>query len=100
MNSYNLNVIQDTLNKIHPKQIVNKVGNLKVSMFKVKYEYTTNRNNSKTGEKYFFINTFNPQHDIKNELYDWVESYNKDNEHRQISNVKFLESQCLGYINI
>ena len=49
MNSYNLNVIQDTLNKIHPKQIVNKVDNLKVSMFKVKYEYTTSRNNKKEG---------------------------------------------------
>jgi hypothetical protein len=28
MNSYNLNAIQDTLNKVHPMQIINKVDNL------------------------------------------------------------------------
>lgn len=100
MNSYNLNLIQDTLNKIHPRQIVNRVENLKVSMFKVKYEYNTTRNNKKQGEKYFLLNTFNPQADLKAELDKWVEEYNDSNKHRQISNVKFLESQCLGYLNI
>lgn len=100
MNSYNLIGIQDTLNKIHPKQIVNKVGNLTMSMFLVKYEYTTNRNNKKQGEKYFLLNTFNPQADLSLELESWVKDYNEENKHRQISNVKFLESQCLGYLNI
>lgn len=100
MNSYNLNVIQDTLNKVHPKQIVNRVENLKVSMFKVKYEYVTNRNNKKQGEKYFLLNILNPQANLEQELLIWKEDYNKLNEHRQISNVKLLESQCLGYINI
>ena len=50
MNSYNLKVIHDTLNNIHPKQIINKVGNLKFSLFEVNYEYTTNRNNKKYGK--------------------------------------------------
>lgn len=100
MNSYNLKGIEEKINKIHPKQIVNKVGNLKFSMFEVKYEYTTNRNNKKEGMKYFFIDTYNPQHDLKDELNKWVEDYNNENKHRQISNVKFLESQCLGYLNI
>ncbi|WP_297994103.1 hypothetical protein [uncultured Clostridium sp.] len=100
MNSYNLKEIQETLNKVHPKQIINKVGNLKFSLFKVKYQYTTNRNNKKEGIKYFFINTFNPQYNIKEELNKWVIDYNNENKHRQISNVKFLESQCLGFLNI
>ena len=100
MNSYNLKGIQDTLNKIHPKQIVNRVGNLKFSLFEVKYRYTTNRNNKKEGIKYFFIDTFNPQHNLEEELIKWVTDYNEDNKHRQISNVKFLESQCLGFLNI
>ena len=68
MNSYNLKGIQETLNKVHPKQIINKVGNLKFSLFEVKYQYTTNRNNKKEGIKYFFIDTFNPQHNIEEEL--------------------------------
>lgn len=95
-----LKAIEDTLNKAHPKQIINKVGNLKCSLFEVKYEYTTNRNNKKDGVKYFFLDTFNPQHDLENELNQWVINYNNENEHRRISNVKLLESQCLGYLNI
>jgi hypothetical protein len=100
MNSYNLNVIQDTLNKMHPKQIINKVDNLKVSMFKVKYEYTTDRNNKKEGEKYFLLNTLNPQADLQKELLEYVQDYNENNEHRQISNVKFLDGQCLAFLSI
>lgn len=100
MNSYNLNVIQDTLNKAHPYQIINKVENLNVSMFKVRYEYITNRNNKRQGNKYFLLNSLNPQADLENELFIWVKDYNEQNEHRQISNVKFLEGQCLGYIHI
>lgn len=100
MNSYNLKGIQETLNKVHPKQIINKVGNLKFSLFEVKYQYTTNRNNKKEGIKYFFIDTFNPQHNIEEELNKWVIDYNEENKHRQISNVKFLESQCLVFLNI
>lgn len=100
MNSYNLKGIQETLNKVHPKQIINKVGNLKFSLFEVKYQYITNRNNKKEGIKYFFIDTFNPQHNIEEELNKWVIDYNEENKHRQISNVKFLESQCLGFLNI
>jgi len=100
LNSYNLKEIQETLNKVHPKQIINKVGNLKFSLFKVKYQYTTNRNNKKEGIKYFLIDTFNPQYNIEEELNKWVIDYNNENQHRQISNVKFLESQCLGFLNI
>lgn len=100
MVSYKLDLIQETLNKIHPKQIVNRVENLTVSMFQVKYEYNTTRNNKKEGEKYFLLNAFNPQTDLKAELDKWVEEYNESNKHRQISNVKFLESKCLGYLNI
>jgi hypothetical protein len=100
VNSYNLNVIQDTLNKIHPKQIINKIDNLNITMFKVTYEYITTRNNKKQGEKYFLLNTLNPQSDLENELIKWSEDYNENNKHRQISNVKFLEGQCLGYLSI
>lgn len=100
MNSYNLKTIQDTLNSIHPKQIINKVGNLKFSMFEVDYEYMTNRNNKKQGKKFFFIDTYDPQYALEEELNKWIEDYNSENEHRQISNVKFLGSQCLGYLNI
>lgn len=100
INSYNLSLIQDTLNKSHPKQIISNVDSLSISMFSVSYEYITNRNNKKQGKKYFILNTLNPQADIKRELENWTEKYNEENKHRQISNVKLLDSRCLGYLHI
>lgn len=101
MKVYNLSEIQDTLNNIHPKQIVNKLGyEVKITLHEVKYEYTTNRNNKRTGVKYLLLDTFNPNPNYKKELEEFIEDYNKNNEHRPISNVKFLDGKCLGYINI
>lgn len=98
MNCYNLKGIESTLNKIHPKQIINKVGSVQVSLFEIKYSYKTSRGNEKQGTKYLVNNTVSPQLDYNNELNEWVEQYNSENKHRQISNVKFLGGQCLGYI--
>lgn len=100
INSYNLKVIEDTLNTVHPKQIINKVDNLKITLFKIKYEYNTNRGNKKQGEKYLLLPCLNPQVNLREELDDYIENYNESNKHRQISNVKFLDGQCLGYIHI
>lgn len=97
---YNLDKIQSILNSAHPKQIVNKVENIKCTMFEVKYKYTTNRGNKKDGSKIFLLNILSPQADLSGELNEWAKDYNKNNIHRQISNVEFLESQCIGYINI
>lgn len=97
---WNLKELQDTLNKVHPKQMVNKANNTVISVFKVKYKYVTNRNNKRQGEKVFVLNTYNPQTDLTTDLNKWVEDFNKENMHRQISNVKILDSQCIGYINI
>lgn len=97
---WNLKEMENTLNKIHPKQIVNNANNTVISMFKVNYEYKTNRNNKRNGEKVFILNTYNPQTDLTEHLNKWVEDFNNENSHRQISNVKLLGSQCIGYINI
>ncbi|WP_291567098.1 MULTISPECIES: hypothetical protein [unclassified Clostridium] len=98
--SYNLKLIEDTLNTVHPKQIINKAKDINFTFYKVNYEYTTNKGNIKDGEKYFLLDTLNPEVNMQQELQQWVIEYNNKNEHRQISNVKFLGSQCLGYINI
>lgn len=101
MNSYNLLKIQEIMNNTHPKQIVNRIGDdIKFSFHEIEYEYTTNRNNKRIGVKYFLLKGFNPRPDYKKELIDYVEYYNEINKHRQISNVKFLDGQCLGYLNI
>ena len=101
MNSYNLKGIEDTLNKIHPMNVVNKVGNININLFKVKIEYTTSRKNKKQRELYFLVNTLNPQHKLNTEIIEWEKDYNsKKNEHKQISNVTILESLCLGFISI
>lgn len=91
---------QESLNvsfkDIHPKQIVSSIS-LKVTVYKVDYEYTTNRGNRKDGCKYFILQTLNPEVDMKYELSKWVKRYNIENKNRQLLNVKFLNSKCLGF---
>lgn len=100
MGAYNLQAIEEELNKAHPKQIINKVGDIHLTMYKVIYEHLTNRGNLKKKEKYFLLNTLSPEVDMQKELDKWIEEYNIENKHRQISKGKVLDSQCLGYINI
>src|SRR5574344_686443 len=101
MNSYNLKIIEETLNNVHPMNVVNKVGNININLFKAKIEYVTSRKNKKQRELYFLVNTFNPQYKLDNEVLEWKTDYNsKKNEHKQISNVTILESLCLGFISI
>lgn len=91
---------QDTLKvsfkDIHPKQIISNLT-LKVTVYKVNYEYTTLRGNKRKGLKYFIFQTLNPELNMKSELLKWVNKYNNENKHRQLLNVKILNSECLGY---
>lgn len=85
------------LSKVHPKQIIN-IG-VQISVFKITYSYLTPRNNRKTGEKYLLTNYVNPQKDLTEDFNKWVEIHNKNNIHKQISNVKILDIECIGFIN-
>jgi hypothetical protein len=85
------------LHKIHPKQIVLRFSDIPFMFHEVKYQYTTVRGNRKEGVKYFVFNTFSPEVDTKSELERWVVDFNKENPSRQLLNVKFLKSKCLGY---
>lgn len=88
--------VVEKMNSLNPMQIVNKVE-IPIMIYEVKYEYTTVRGNKKQGTKYFICNTYNPQLNMKNELDNYIRQFNIDNPKRQLSNVKFLESSCLGY---
>lgn len=97
---YKVDSLIDILNSIHPKQLIRECDEVKLSIHKVRYKYKTIRGNEKQGEKYFILNSINPQYDTKEKLNKWVSEYNHLNKHRQISNVEFLDSLCLGYICI
>lgn len=88
------------LHKIHPKQIVLNLFDIHFTFFQVKYQYTTVRGNQKEGLKYFILNTYSPQVDMKKELENYIKEFNKKNPQRQLLNVKFLESKCLGYVSL
>ena len=94
------NKIKDALANIHPKQIVNRIGDIIITMFEVKYQYTTVRGNKKEGSKTFMFNSPSPERDMSNELEYYILDYNKENPSRELSNVKFLESICLGYVKV
>lgn len=101
MNLFNIDNVCEKINKAHPKQmIIDDNVSTQMMFFEIKYNYITKRKNKREGIKYIVINTFNPQIDIGKTFFKWVEDFNLLNEHRQISNVKILESHCLGYINI
>lgn len=89
----------DELLEVNPKQIINNV-NLNVVVHKVNYSYTTIKGNPKRGEKYFLLNGLNPQKDMKIELERYIDNFNKKYPYRKLSNVKFLDSQCLGYLTL
>ena len=95
---YSKEQIRETMiHKIHPKQIVADIT-LSLTIYKVSYEYTTKRGNRKTGFKMLVFDRLNPSIDTKQALDKYVNDFNKDNTHRQLLNVKFLNSQCVGYI--
>ena len=100
MKVINLSVMEDKLNNLNPKQIISDVGKVNISLYYIKYSYTTVRNNRKTAEKYFLKKIIDPQLNVKDMLFKWVEKFNCENPHRAISNVKFLEGSCIGAILI
>ncbi|URZ06448.1 hypothetical protein [Clostridium felsineum] len=88
------------LHNIHPKQIVLDMFDIPFMFYEVSYEYTTARGNYKQGKKYFVLNTYSPQENMKKELENYIKEFNKKNPQRQLLNVKFLESKCLGYVSL
>lgn len=96
----NENVEDIFLHKINPKQIANRLDEKPFEFFKVDYEYTTIRGNFKQGTKYFIFNSYNPQIDIKKDFENYIKEFNQENPKRQLLNVKFLGSRCLGYVTL
>ena len=94
----NENAFDKFIHKIHPKQIICKFNETPFMFYSVEYEYTTIRGNRKKGIKYFIFNTYSPQKDMQKELNEWIKEFNDKNPSRQLLNVKFLNSCCLGYI--
>lgn len=101
MNSYNLQNIENTINKIHPMNLINKVNGLAICLFKTTIEYVTARKNKRQRTLYFVINTYNPQYNLNDEVNEWMCNYNLNkDEHKQISNAIILESLCEGFLRI
>lgn len=93
---------EDAMNYIkslHPKQIV-MCSEIPLYLFRVRYEYTTNRGNRKNGEKVFVVNTPSPEYNCEKLLESWATKHNKENKHRQISNVKFLDKRAKALLYI
>jgi len=91
------NALDMFLHRIHPKQIIMRLDDKPFMFYEVEYGYTTERDNKRKGVKYFIFNTYSPQIDMRSELEKWIEEFNKENPNRQLLNVKFLRSKCLGY---
>ncbi|MEG2289658.1 MAG: hypothetical protein RSC24_06790 [Clostridium sp.] len=100
MNAINLLEVENLLQSINPMQLIRDVGDIRMTLHKIKYTYTTVRGNKKDGIKYLITDSINPQIDLNAKLLSWVEEFNNNKPHRAISNVKFLEGSCVGLITI
>jgi len=92
--------VKETLVAINPRQVVNTIGDITITIYEVKYQYTTVRNNRKNGTKYFIMNSCSPEQNMEKQLELYIQNYNKDNPSRLLSNVKFLEGKCLDLIRL
>lgn len=81
------------ISSINPMQLIFHNCNINLMIFKVSYKYTTVRGNKKDGTKFFVVNTCNPEFNTKNLFYSWIDEFNKNNNNRSLSNVKFLDSE-------
>lgn len=87
------------LQKINPKQIVDNVS-IDISVFEVRYSYTTVRGNKKERVKIFIKDGLNPERDMMTDFNFYINNFNKNNQYRKLSNVKFLDSRCVGYMSL
>lgn len=87
------NDIKNELQKAHPKQWLNEV--IKIPIWKIKYEYTTVRNNHKIYYKYFIADETDWDL-IEPEFNFQLKCFNENNPERKLSNVQILDIKFLG----
>lgn len=90
--------LEETLkHKFHPKQVV-LCNDRQLYFCEIEYSYSTNRNNDRVGKKIFVFNVSDlSKVDLQKDLLDkWISSFNKQNPHRQLFNLKLVDSRFLS----
>lgn len=85
--------LKTQLQLIHAAQWLNEF--IKISIWRIKYSYTTARNNHKTHYKYLIAGE-NEWDIIEPEFNYWLGEFNSKNPERRLSNVKILDTEFLG----
>lgn len=68
---------------------------------KIDYKYNTMKNNIRESSKILiYTGNLNPEKDMKQELMNWINQFNKENPKKSLLNVKILKSENLGYIKL
>ncbi len=89
------------LKKLHPKQILNM--QITLPLYRVRYQYQTQRRNIRQGEKFFFATA--GEHDdlaleVELKLKDWFEDENRERPYRAVSNVEILDVDRVAYATL
>lgn len=88
--------MQEVLNA-HPKQFIGDC--LEVPVWRVNYTYTTARGNKKEAVKYIFRQEC--QWDCIEYVFErYIDKQNEKHPDRKLSNVKILDTEYLGELNI
>lgn len=77
----------------HPRQVISE--EIAIPVWKITYQYTTKRNNSKTAIKYVILEE-NCWDLIDAEFAKYIEENNEKYPEKAISNVRILETEFLG----
>lgn len=66
---------------------------ISLNVYKINYSYKTKRGNSKESHRYLVSPTYE---DAEVCFINYINNFNKENEHRMVSNVKILGTAYIG----
>lgn len=82
----------ELMKKTHPKNIIFEEYGLRIPLHEISYSYETKRGSLR--EKKSLV--FSSGNNVKEILFDWINSFNAKYPYRSLSNVKILDNTTIG----
>lgn len=70
---------------------------IRKNMYKISYSYKTVRGNKKENHRYILASCYE---NAEVNFINYINDFNKNNEYRKVSNVKILDTVCIGTVTL
>lgn len=70
---------------------------IRINAYKISYSYKTTRENRKENHRYLLASSYE---DAKVDFINYINDFNRNNEHRKVSNVKILGTVYIGTVTL